>query len=90
MLKRENFETQELPPTPPRTPEPTRKKVTFADPILKQYPISDADISARNHPILEPSIRERPHMLSSLTAEPNLAPPIEEELRRESLQDENV
>jgi hypothetical protein len=90
MLKRENFETQELPPTPPRTPEPTRKKVTFADPISKQYPISDADISARNHPILEPSIRERPHMLGSLTAEPDLAPPIEEELRRESSQDENV
>jgi hypothetical protein len=29
-------------------------------------------------------------MLGSLTAEPDLAPPIEEELRRESSQDENV
>jgi hypothetical protein len=33
MLKRENFETQELPLSPPQTPELALKKVTFADPI---------------------------------------------------------
>jgi hypothetical protein len=70
ILKRENFETRELPPTPPQTPEPIQKKVKFADPI------SDYDLSSKE--------------LNVLTPEPDSTPSIEDMLRRESLQDENV
>jgi hypothetical protein len=70
ILKRENFEIQELLPTPPQTPEPIQKKVKFADPT------SDYDSPTKE--------------LNALTPEPDLTPSIEDTLRRESLQDENV
>jgi hypothetical protein len=70
ILKRENFETQERPPTPPQTLEPIQKKVKFAEPI------SDHDSPSKE--------------LNALTPEPDSTPSIEDMLRRESLQDENV
>jgi hypothetical protein len=70
MLKRENFELPELPPTPPQTPNPTQRRVRFTEPL------SDSE--------------DLPKTLGSLTPEPEQPTPIEDRLRRESLQDENV
>lgn len=88
MLKRENLE---LLPTPPQTPELAQKKVHFAELISRPTPLDLQELTD-TRTIRKATLQQEdsPRTVNTLSPSPSQPLPIEEAIRQESQNDENV